>query len=74
MKLTKDYKSNIEKTKRALRIDESFDLLCRDIKIKSRKANMIFIDGFAKDDILEKIMEFFFSIDKEEYMKNNYKE
>lgn len=70
MKLTEDYKSNIEKVKKALRIGESFDLLCRDIKIKSRNANMIFIDGFAKDDILEKIMEFFFSIDKEEYMQS----
>lgn len=70
MKLTKDYDSNVKNIKKALRIDESFDLLCRNIKIKSKDANMIFIDGFAKDDILEKIMEFFFSIDNDEYMKS----
>lgn len=70
MKFTKDYKSNIKAVKKNLRLDDSFDLLSRDIKIKSKDANMIFIDGFAKDDILEKIMEFFFAIDNDEYMQS----
>lgn len=33
---------------------------------------MFFIDGLVKDEIMEKIMEFFFSIDDESFMENAY--
>ncbi len=49
-----------------LRVNENFDLVAREIKIASRPAKMYFIDGFAKDEILEKVMEFIMRIDIEQ--------
>lgn len=40
------------------RVDENFDVVAREIKIASRSAKLYFIDGFAKDEILEKVLEF----------------
>lgn len=56
---TADYKSNITLLDTALRLDESFDLVGRDIKIDKRNAKIYFIDGFCKDDLMEKVMSYF---------------
>lgn len=58
--LTGEYSANLSKLKSALRSDESFDLVQRNLVINSRKAALFFIDGFIKDDIIEKILEFFY--------------
>ena len=58
--LTSEYSSNLAKLKAAMRSDESFDLVQRNLVINSRKAALFFIDGFIKDDIIEKILEFFY--------------
>ena len=42
-----------------LHVDASFDLLKRKIKIGNRDALIYFINGFCKDDIMEKLQEFF---------------
>lgn len=68
MPFNKDINNNIELFKKVLRVDESFDLVYRTIKIKDRTACLFFIDGFIKDDIFEKIMEFFFSITDEKLL------
>lgn len=49
-----------------LRVDASFDLICREITVCGRGAALYFIDGFAKDDILEKIMSFLFGLSPED--------
>ena len=59
-----DYHSNTQTMNQLLRIDESFDVIGREILIGRRKATLYFIDGFAKDDIMEKIMEYFMKIDE----------
>ena len=58
--LTNSHTENLGKIKKALRSDKSFDLVERDIIINDRNAAMFFIDGFIKDDIAEKILEFFY--------------
>ena len=58
--LTDSHTENLGKIKNALRSDKSFDLVERDIIINDRNAAMFFIDGFIKDDIAEKILEFFY--------------
>ena len=58
--LTDSHTENLGKIKNALRSDKSFDLVERDIIINGRNAAMFFIDGFIKDDIAEKILEFFY--------------
>ena len=49
-----------------LRLSESFDLIGREIRIADKKAVLYFIDGFAKDDILEKLMEYLMSLKPED--------
>lgn len=64
--LTNSYNENLSVIKKALRSDKSFDLVERDLIIGGRNAAMFFIDGFIKDDIAEKILEYFYKNLKEE--------
>lgn len=57
---TTSYTNTINEIKTALRTDQSFDLIQRNIIIANKKASMFFIDGFIKDDITEKILEYFY--------------
>jgi len=43
----------------ALKIDDNFDIIYRTINIGGRKACIYFIDAFVKDDIMQKILEYF---------------
>lgn len=45
-----------------LHVEENFDLIYRVITVGGREACLYLIDGFHKDDILEKIMEFFYGV------------
>lgn len=58
--LTPYYKQNLEQLKTALRSDQSFDLVERDLIICNRNAALFFVDGLLKDDITEKILEYFY--------------
>ncbi|MBQ2841677.1 MAG: spore germination protein [Clostridia bacterium] len=51
---------------RDLRLNASFDLVGREIKIDKRSAKLYFVDGFCKDEILEKVMEFLMKADEKE--------
>lgn len=55
-----------------LRPDLSFDIVKRQFEIGKKSAVMYFIDGYIKDEIYEKIYEFFFKItaDEIEEIKN----
>ena len=56
--LSHDFAANRKLLDTRLRIDESFDVIGRDMTIGSRPARLYFIDGFAKDEMMEKMMEF----------------
>ncbi len=45
-----------------LHTDRNFDSICRVVSIGGRQAVFFLIDGFGKDDLFEKILEFFYSI------------
>ena len=60
------FNDNITFLDNYLRVNENFDLVAREIKIGSRPAKMYFVDGFAKDEILEKVMEFIMRIRDED--------
>ena len=60
------FKYQREKLNNSLHFDKSFDLVERQIKIANKKAALYFVDGFIKDDIMEKIIEFFYKNVKEE--------
>lgn len=69
MNITNDVDINIQKIKARLNVDKSFDLINRNIIIGGRKTSLFFIDGFVKDDVMEKIMECFFKINPEDFKK-----
>lgn len=68
--LTSDYSQNLSVLKTALRGDKSFDLVERKLIIGKHKASLFFIDGFLKDDIVEKILEYFYKNLSEENFKS----
>lgn len=63
MNVLPDISKNIDEIKRLMNVDKSFDIINRDIIIGGRKASFFFVDGFIKDEVMEKILESFFSID-----------
>lgn len=69
MYITKDVNKNIEVIKSRLNIEKSFDLINRNLTIGGRKTAFFFIDGFIKDDVMEKIMESLLKISSEDMNK-----
>ena len=67
---TTDYNTNLQIISDALRSEQSFDLVKRGLIIADRKAALFFIDGLLKDDITEKILEFFYKNVKFENFKS----
>ena len=67
---TTDYNTNLQIISDALRSEQSFDLVKRDLIIADRKAALFFIDGLLKVDITEKILEFFYKNIKSENFKS----
>lgn len=67
---TTDYNTNLQVLSDALRSEQSFDLVKRELVMANRRATMFFIDGLLKDDITEKILEFFYKNVKDENFKS----
>lgn len=67
---TTDYNTNLQVLSDALRSEQSFDLVKRELVIANRRATMFFIDGLLKDDITEKILEFFYKNVKSKNFKS----
>lgn len=61
-----DYASNITLLDNELRLNASFDVVGREIKIDKRNAKLYFIDGFCKDEIMVKIMAYFMNAEEKE--------
>ncbi len=61
-----DYASNVDTLDRELRLNASFDVVGREIKIDKRNAKLYFIDGFCKDEIMVKIMTYFMNAEEKE--------
>lgn len=70
MPLNKSINKTVEEFKTMLRANESFDLIYRTININSRTACFFFIDGLIKDAVMEKMLEFFYSLKDDEAFKD----
>lgn len=66
MKLSRNLEENRKMMSEIFPIDRSFDLIERNIIIGGKKAVMYFIDGFVKDAVIGKMMQFFFTIKPEQ--------
>ncbi len=62
MKLSADITANTLMIDKILQPQKSFDIIRRDFLVGGRMATLYFIDGFIKDEMFEKVMEFLFKI------------
>lgn len=60
--LSKNYSYNVEKMSSLLRVDKSFDLICRRLQIGKDEAAFYYIDGFIKDETMQKIFQYFIGL------------
>lgn len=65
-KLSSDYGENVSALRQILDADRNFDILEKHLFIADHAASLFFIDGLVKDDILEKLLEYFYSLKPEE--------
>ncbi|MCI8282248.1 MAG: spore germination protein [Lachnospiraceae bacterium] len=65
-KLGANIQETIHKFNQILNMEENFDIIYRVIEIGGKTSCLYFIDGLNKDEILEKLMEFFYSFPAEE--------
>ncbi len=60
--LSQNYRENTEELDRLLRVSKSFDVLKKVLKVADGELTLYFIDGFAKDAVLQKLMSGFLSL------------
>lgn len=64
--LSASLKENISYLKEILPVDKSFDLIERSVEIGERECALYFVDGFAKDEVLQKMLTSFLALAKED--------
>lgn len=52
-------------------VDANFDVVYRRIHVSDKQACMYFIDGFCKDEVMEKLLEYFFSLTPDKLPKDS---
>lgn len=65
-KMNASLQGNIDYLNKKLAVNESYDLVYRVIEIGGKRACMYLIDGFCKDDLMQKIIQYLFSLSQEE--------
>ncbi|MFQ7131084.1 MAG: spore germination protein [Dorea formicigenerans] len=61
---------NVDYMNQMLPVEDSFDIVQRDIQIGGKDATFYFIDGFTKDESMLKIMDSFFNIKERDMPKD----
>lgn len=64
-KVTASREESVDYMNKVLPVQDSFDIIQRDMMIGGRVASFFFIDGFTKDEVMLKIMDSFFKVTKE---------
>ena len=60
--LSEDYNDNVRFIDEALRVDKSFDVLAKKLRIGKDELTLYYIDGFVKDAVMQKLMLYFVSL------------
>lgn len=71
-KLTTSLRDNVSGLKQILRLDKNFDLIYKDMLIDGVEAGFFFIDGFVDDAMMQKILQYFYGLKKEELRDADY--
>ena len=61
--LTDSYQGNVALLDSILRVDESFDLIKKPLKVGADEMTLYYIDGFIKDTVMMKLMMSFLALD-----------
>ncbi len=70
MTFSSDYQKNKLDLSQALRVSESFDLICKDTIIGGKNACFFFVDGLTKDEVMQKLLSGFYTIKKQDMPEN----
>lgn len=65
-KITTSLQENIKYLNERLNAQINFDVITREIVMGGRKACIYFIDGFCKDDVMQKMLQYFMELTAEE--------
>jgi len=57
---------NQQELGRLLHLEENFDIIFRRIRIAKRNAALYYIDGMVKDETLEKVVQYFFTLQEKD--------
>ena len=64
--MTGNFSDDMSYMKEALSIGTNFDIVYRVIEIGGRQACFYFIDGFCKDELMEKILQYLIELTEKE--------
>lgn len=68
--ISTNLQENMDYLKQALQLDVSFDLVYRVINVGGRKACIYFIDGFCKDELMQKMLQYFMDMKEADLPEN----
>lgn len=68
--IAESLEKNRHEMEERLQLTKNFVLVERKLKVGDRDACLYFVDGFVKDEVLEKLMEFFQSLKPELLLEN----
>ena len=61
-KMSESLEENMKYLNQKLAVDSNFDVVYRVIEVGGRRACMYFVDGFCKDELMMKLLQYFISI------------
>ena len=64
-KMSTSLSENMNYLNKFLSVDTNFDVVYRVIRIGGREACMYFIDGFCKDEMMQKMLQYFLDLKEE---------
>ena len=59
----------LQKVLEILNTEKSFDLVRREIAVGGRPACILFVDGMVKDEVMEKMLEYFLKLPEDIFDK-----
>ncbi len=68
--MSSSLQENMKYLNKKLEVDKNFDLVYRVIKVGGRDACMYFIDGFCKDELMQKMLQYFMDLKADEMPKD----
>ena len=69
VRISSSLEDNMEQFHRLFRVDKNFDVVYRTMKIGGRRACFYFVDGFVRDEVLQRIIQYMCGVSGEDFPK-----